>query len=251
VKARVILSEMTREQVRRVAGETTVVVPTASIEQHGPHLPVQTDTVACETVCRRAAELASAEISVTVAPTLTYGISHHHFPHPGVLSLTPSTFMLVLREVCESLVRSGFPRIAIVNGHGGNDAAIRVVAQDLANYLPVTIAAASYWTIARDSLVEEADALAVGPLPGHAGGFETSLILALRPDLVDGRPPAAGGPPRPAAGLPALIARGGQRIGDGPGYSDDASAASAERGQRFLETIARDLASFLVQFHKS
>jgi hypothetical protein len=68
--------------------------------------------------------------------------------------------------------------------------------------------------------------------------------------LVDGLPPSAGGPPKPAAGPPATIARAGQRIGDGPGYSDDASLASAEHGQRFLDLIARDLASFLVQFSR-
>jgi len=249
-KAKVILGEMTREQIRRVASETTVVVPTASVEQHGPHLPILTDTLACEAICRRAAELASAEVSVTVAPTLAYGISAHHFPHPGVLSLTPSTFMTVLREVCESLHRSGFSRIALVNGHGGNDEAIRLVARDLANALPVAVAATSYWAVARQSLVEEAAALGIGALPGHAGGFETSLVLALRPELVDGRPPSAGGPPKPAAGLPATNARAAQRIGDGPGYSDDASLASAERGRRFLDLIARDLASFFVAFHR-
>ncbi len=250
LKARVILSEMTREQIRKVAPETTVVLPTASIEQHGPHLPVQTDTLACETICRRAAELASAEVSVTVAPTLCYGISAHHFPYPGVLTLTPDTFMTVLREVCDSLARSGFKRIVIVNGHGGNDESVRLVARDLANTMPVSFAAASYWNVGRESLEREADASAIGPVPGHAGGFETSLVLALRPDLVDGRPPAAGGPPKRSAGSPVMVARGGHRIGDGPGTSDDASLASAEHGQRFIDIIARDLASFLVQFSK-
>ena len=251
MKARLVLSEMTREQIQQVAGETTAVLPTGSTEQHGPHLPVQTDTYICEAICRLAAERASAEIAVTVAPTAVFGISHHHLPKPGVLSLSPSTFIQMVREVCEGLIRSGFPRIAIVNGHGGNDEAVRLLARDLANSHPVAVAATSYWTVARQSLLDAASAVGISMVPGHAGGFETSLIQALRPDLLDGRLPPPADPPTPELPLPATIARAGKRIGDGPGYTDDPSAASPEHGRRFLELAARDLASFLVQFHRS
>ena len=106
----VLLAELTREQIRRLAPEATVVLPTAAIEQHGPHLPTLTDTAACGAVCQRAAEAAAAEgATVLVAPVMWIGHSHHHFPHPGVLSLSTGTFVQVLRELGDSVGPVGLP----------------------------------------------------------------------------------------------------------------------------------------------
>lgn len=248
----VLLAEMTREQVRELAPRATVVLPTAAVEQHGPHLPLLTDTLACTAICQRAAEVASAEVPVVVAPTLPYGYSHHHRPQPGVLSLAWMTFAQAVRDLCESLYESGFRRIAIINGHGGNDELIRIVARDLNVSLPVSVAAASYWTIAWQALVAEAGAEGLHRLPGHAGAFETSLVLALRPDLVDHAaiPPALKAEKSPAAQiLEPTVLPAGMRLGTGPGYNDDPGAASAERGERYLATIVREVAAFLVRFH--
>src|SRR5438093_13174223 len=88
MKPKTLLAEMTREQIRAIAPQTTVVLPTAAIEQHGPHLTIMTDTLACTTICQRAAEIANAEVSVTVAPPIHFGSSHHHYPYPAVLSLS-------------------------------------------------------------------------------------------------------------------------------------------------------------------
>jgi len=251
---KVLLAEMTREQIRAIAPETTVVLPTAAIEQHGPHLTISTDTLACTTICQRAAELAGARTPVTVAPPVHFGSSHHHFPYPGVLSLSNSTFIQVVKEICESLAASGFRRIAIINGHGGNDEAIRVAARDVTLNRSVSIAAASYWTIAGPALIEEGLVEKVGALPGHAGAFETSLVLALRPDLVDhANYPAALAQPPLRADLthrPTVI-RAGEKLGSGPGYTDNPANASAEHGQRFLEIISREVASFLVKFSQA
>jgi creatinine amidohydrolase len=246
-----LLAEMTREQIRAIAPTTTVVLPTAAVEQHGPHLAIATDTLACTTICQRAAELATAAgVPATVAPTLPFGASHHHRPYPGVLSLSLTTFIQVVKEVCESLALSGFKRIAIVNGHGGNDAAIRVAATDVSLAHPVSVAAASYWTIAAGALVEDGRVRELGQLPGHAGAFETALVLALRPELVDraSYPPARSAPPYQPdmAQRPTVIAAGGS-IGAGPGYTDDPSRATAEDGERMLGIISREVGRFLVQ----
>jgi creatinine amidohydrolase len=143
--------------------------------------------------------------------------------------------------------RSGFRRIAVVNGHGGNDELIRVAARDIHNaYNPppggtvvaagaevcgVSVAATSYWTAARRDLAPVVEAEGHGALPGHAGAFETSLVLALRPDLVDqaSYPPAL--PARPIGAAPVqspTVMRAGESLGTSPGYTDDPRQASAE-----------------------
>jgi len=245
--ARLLLAEMTREQIREVAPTTIAILPTASTEQHGPHLPICTDATICEAVCRQAAEGASAEVSVTVAPALVYGISDHHRPYPGVLSLPSVTFIQVVSDVAAGLIASGFRKLLIVNGHGGNEEAVRIVARDLANSHPVAVAATDYYIFASASLAV-AEALSVGPVPGHAGHFETSLMLALRPDLVAGRPEAGAGRYVPSPRPGVTLARAGARIGDGPGHTDDASRASADLGRRLLDAIAGELAAFLREF---
>jgi creatinine amidohydrolase len=251
---RTLLWEMTREQIRAAAPTATAVLPTAAVEQHGPHMAIATDTLAVSEICRRAAEIASKTTPVTVAPPIAFGSSHHHRPYAGVLSLSQDTFKQVVVEIAESLVLSGFRRVAIVNGHGGNDELVRVAARDISlKYPDVTIAASSYWTIAHRALVEEGKVGDHGQLPGHAGAFETSLVMALRPDLVD-QPnypqplPRPGAEPRPLQ-RPTLI-RAGSALGAGPGYTDDPSKASAEAGNRYIDIVARELAAFLVDLAK-
>jgi creatinine amidohydrolase len=249
------LNEMTREQIRALAPETTVVLPTAATEQHGPHLPIMTDSLCCETVALRAAEQAGHEVPITVAPLLPYGSSHHHFAFPGVVSLSSAVFTQAVYELCESFTRSGFRRIFILNGHGGNDEAIRVVTRDIARATDATIGAASYWTVARESLTRIGGVDAVGPLPGHAGGFETSCVMALRPELIDQAnwPTAVEGSPLdegPVLGTRAYVQRHG-RWKEANGYSDDAARAAPDAGRRFLALIVSDVAETLVAFHKS
>ncbi len=246
---RTLLAEMTREQIRAIAPTTTVVLPTSAIEQHGLHLPILTDTLACTTVCQRAAELAGSRTPVTVAPPIHYGGSAHHLPHPGVLTLSHATFLQVVKEICTSLAVSGFRRIVIVNGHGGNEETIRVAAREIALTHTVTIAAASYWTIAGSALYEEGHVSEIGWLPGHAGAFETSLVLALRPDLVDqaSYPPLRDVTPRASElYLRPMVLRAGIREGTTVGYTDNPANGSAEHGQRFLDIITREVARFLV-----
>ncbi len=101
------------------------------------------------------------------------------------MSLSTTTYYRVLIDLAESLISGGFQRIFFINGHGGNDEVVHLVARDLALQHPVHCAAAAYWAIAWDALLA-AQAGQAGQVPGHAGAFETSLVLALRPDLVAG-----------------------------------------------------------------
>ena len=99
------------------------------------------------------------------------------------MSISTETYYRVLVDLTESLITDGFRRIFIVNGHGGNHELIQLVARDVALRRDATIAAGSWWTIAWDALVQDGAADA-GTFPGHSGAFETSLVQAMRPDLV-------------------------------------------------------------------
>ncbi len=251
----VLFGEMSREQIRTLAPTALAVLPTASTEQHGPHLAVSTDTVLCSTVAQLSAERASAQIPVVVTPTLAFGNSHHHFPFPGVLSLTSENYYLAVTDAVEGLIKSGFTKILILNGHGGNTDSNRVVALDIANLRahPVTIAAAAYWDVGRSAIV--AKGIMPGEhIPGHAGRFETAMMMAIRPDLVfaDG---LAQTKDYSKQSLGLMVPLTGATVqvhgawGSGPGYSDEPAAATVEEGQAMLDVIVEEVAGLMVNFH--
>ncbi|MBK9712187.1 MAG: creatininase family protein [Kouleothrix sp.] len=244
-----LLDELTRAELRALAPDALVILPVGATEQHGPHLPVGTDRFAVEHIARAAAQQVEGQIPVVVAPTLPFGSSHHHLPFGGTLSLGTETYYRVLTDLAESLIASGFRRIFILNGHGGNSELIQLVARDLALRHPANLAAAAYWTIAWDALVALQGHIGAG-LPGHAGTFETSLVLALRPELVR--------EPRPHRDAPGDSSAQGfspyraelhgawQQI---EGYTDSPDQADAERGRRYLAAIVREVARALAEFY--
>jgi len=253
----VLFAEMTREQIRGLAPTATAVLPTASIEQHGPHLAVSTDTVLCSAVAQQAATLAAQQIPIVVTPTLCFGNSHHHFPFPGVLSLTSQNYAAAVTDVVEGLIKSGFRRLLILNGHGGNTDSNRVVGLDIVNLRshPVTIAAAAYWDVARPAIVAQG-LMEAERIPGHAGRFETSLMMAIRPDLVfaDGLAQTEDVSKRKLGLMMPLTGATVQvhgAWGEGPGYTDEPAAASAQEGQTMLDVIVEEVANLMVNFHKT
>ncbi len=249
-----LLSEMTREQIRQVAPEALAVLPVASIEQHGPHLPIFTDLLLCETVARAAVESLTEPANVVLAPALCFGNSHHHRPFPGVLSLTSATFMQAVTEIVEGLVHSGFRKILLFNGHGGNTHPLGVIGLDLVNRLghPISVATVDYWNIARSALTEQG--LIADPLlPGHAGHFETSMVMALRPDLVDlDALNALAESFEPADRIfnplmGAVVFTHGVWAA-GPGATDNPASANAEFGQECLDVLVQHTASLLATY---
>jgi creatinine amidohydrolase len=158
---------------------TVVVVPTAAIEQHGPHLPLDTDTFLCTSVAHAGAARAGDAL---VTPTVCFGSSEHHMAFPGTVTLSQETFRESVAEVCRSLTRHGFTRLLVVNGHGGNTALLGAAVQQLGFEAPVKVLAIDYWTFARPVIAEVRESPTGGM--GHACEFETSLMLHLRPDAV-------------------------------------------------------------------
>ena len=247
-----LLMELTREQIREAAKTGTAVIPVAAIEQHGPHLPVGVDTYITEYVAREAAVRATelAGVPVLAAPIQAYGSSHHHRPFPGVLSLSAETLIRVLKDVGASLVMSGFRRLFILNGHGGNSDVIGVAAQDLANEFDVTAGAASYWTLAQASLQPLLREKGVPWLPGHAGGFETAVIRALKGELVDeAAVPTKATVAGPRTGrLARVVVHRHRAIANIDGYTDVPALGDAELGRACLRVIVDEVAAVLAEF---
>jgi creatinine amidohydrolase len=245
-----LLSELTRVQAREVAPEALVVLPTGATEQHGPHLPVGTDSFAVEAVAQRAAALARPSVPAFVAPTLAYGSSHHHLPFGGTMSVSTETYYHLICDLLESLATSGFRRIFIVNGHGGNSELVQLAARDVALRRDIAAAAGSYWSIAWERLTG-AGAGMVGHLPGHAGAFEVSMVAALRPELLREPRPGRELDPRTSPPMPSDPYRaefhGFWKSIDG--YSDSPARGSAEDGARFLAAAIEGVADALCSFY--
>lgn len=237
-----LFDELTRGQLRDRTGHL-VVIPLGATEQHGDALPVMTDATIVTHLAREAARLAGEQIDVLVAPTVQVGISLHHLPFGGTLTLSSETFIRVLVDLVTGLRAQGFSRTLFLNGHGGNDSAMRVAVERLAAEAAPgqSSTGLSYWAAA--------DALEGGdyPVPGHAGGFETSAMLALRPELVG---PVAAGRARtqPLATdlIPAIHDVRPDVWKESGGVTDDAAGASADAGAAALGRLAHGLATLIV-----
>lgn len=245
-----LFNELDRTTLARLAPSSMVVLPVGATEQHGPHLATGTDTFAVEHISRAAAKLASDSGTIIVAPTLPFGSSDHHLAFGGTLSLSTLTYYAVIRDLVASLITDGFSKILIVNGHGGNHEIIQLAARDLALLHPVQIGALSYWQPAQGKLDGAWAGKPGHPPPGHAGEFETSVVMYLRPDLPPNDPPS-----RTVSQIEALPPRvSGWRLERNDwwqaidGYTDSAAAATAESGERFVEIVVDALAGVMREF---
>jgi creatinine amidohydrolase len=228
------------------ARDAIVLLPVASTEQHGPHLPTGVDVMLCGEVCRRAArELGAKGVPAVVAPVLWPGLAEHHVAFGGTFTLSVATWHAVLEDLCRSILRAGFKRILIVNGHGGNIAALNALNVELTRALAAPIASTTYFALATgmDAILEDQ--------PGvmHACEAETSMMMALAPDLVDTtRFAEATGAPGDARAGPfggAILRWQSFKELTASGVRGDARRASAEKGEKLFEACADGLAAAL------
>lgn len=226
------------------AREAIVVLPIAAMEQHGPHLPVMVDTLLCGEVARRAALRASGRHPVVVAPTVWSGLSEHHMPFGGTFTLDFATFRSLIECLCRSLERHGFRRVLLLNGHGGNVAALRVVVDELRG-LDMRLSTATYWQV---DPVAIADILERQSGVQHACEAETSMVMALRPELVDTsrlEEARCVDPGRVAGQAQAVHSAMKFEERTPSGAIGDPTAASAEKGEKLLEAAATAVAGVL------
>jgi creatinine amidohydrolase len=249
---RLLFAELNRTYLSEVAPDSTVVLPLGAVEQHGPHLPTGTDYLTVEHIAREAGAIAAGRIPLLVGPALPFGCSQHHIPFGGTFSMTTETYYRAVHELALSVVQSGFRRVFLLNGHGGNHEIAELVARDIALQQRAHAAAASYWNIAWDALVEAGANLGMR-LPGHAGIFETSLMLArhagLVPDERPHRPPSPDTPPRNQR--PPFRAEYHGFWQGIDGYTDSPDLATAERGRAYLDAIIPAVADAFVAFHQA
>jgi len=151
------------------------VLPVGSFEQHGPHLPLATDTLKAEFFARLLAE----DLDVALLPALPIGQSYEHEGFRGGVSFRPETFMAIFRDIADELERQHFTRLIVLNGHGGNYALPTVVRDINRAERPLRIVLLNYWEYDRS---EEGQRLRVGEV--HAGAWETSIMLAQFPQFV-------------------------------------------------------------------
>jgi creatinine amidohydrolase len=179
-----VYGERTWPEIAALGGQVAVV-PLGSLEQHGPHLPLLTDTLILEAIVARAA---ARLVDVAVfLPALWVGASDHHRGFPGTVSLSHETYRRVLVDVVESLIGSGFRRIVLLNAHGGNNLPGRAATYEVQmrhrDERDLWLVFATWFELAAPQIAA-LPALAQGHVT-HACELETSLILHLRPELVD------------------------------------------------------------------
>lgn len=163
------------------AAGALVILPVASTEQHGPHLGTGVDTILCGRVCLMAADQAQDRRPVVVAPTLWLGLAEHHMEHGGTFTLDIPTYRAVLLGIIGALKRHGFRRVLIVNGHGGNMAALNAFLPDLTRETGLGVAATTYFELCQPAfapLLDDQDGVL------HACEAETSMMMVAAPDAV-------------------------------------------------------------------
>jgi creatinine amidohydrolase len=180
-----LYERLTWPEVRRAASEDRVaLIPVATLEDHGPHLPVDCDLRIAAEICRRAAEALPAE--TVLLPAIPHGYDPHHMDFPAALSIEWDTFTKYCRDVGLSLAHHGFTRMLYLNGHGSNQNLVETAARLVNVAYPNVLAAAAFYLASPEGLrvVEEVRDSTRGGM-GHACELETSIYLAIDPDAVD------------------------------------------------------------------
>ncbi len=222
---------------------TAVIVPIGSMEQHGPHLPVEVDATLVAAIASRTAARMPPERPALVLPALWVSLAEHHMGFRGTVTLDFATLRTVLRCIVGSLSRQGFRRIFLLNGHGGNMAALAPIVDELGMEFDVPLASATYWVAAG----AEFKAILEGqPNLMHACEAETSMMMALVPDLVAlDRLHGLDIPPDGLGDRNGVHRRIAIEDLSASGVVGTPVAATAEKGARLLDAAAGVLARLL------
>lgn len=231
----VLLEEMAWPAVETALedGRRTVIVAVGSIEQHGPHLPLNMDTLGGDELSRRiATELGDA----LAAPTIRPGCSGHHMAFPGTITVPPETLMDVIRSYCRSLAEHGFEHVVLVPTHGGNFGPVNTVAPDIAREIDATVIPLANLDEHMQLLDDGLDRAGVeyDQEVIHAGAVETAIVLAVDERLVKAENLARGFEGNISAAR--LLSEGFRAVTEN-GVLGDPTEATADAGETIIETV--------------
>ncbi len=247
--------ELTSTEIGGLNRDMTVVIPLASCEQHGRHLPVFVDTMQAEEIVSRLE--ARMKDRIVMLPVLWLGTSHHHMDFPGTLSLPPTAYADMIQHLTRCLLHHGFRRLFFLNGHGGNLVPVShaltelIATDDRAD--AATLALACWWQIAADAMAADKHGMST-PRLTHACEYETSLMLAIREDLVklSALSPDHQEVTRPWVSNPrwARKVEGFHRFHrwTSTGHMGNPAEATAEKGRALLDSVTDELVEFLDDF---
>ena len=238
-----LLADLTWSDVAALNKNTPVVFPVAALEQHGPHMPLYTDSLLMGEISRRAELELKSE--VLFAPLQWLGNSHHHLDFPGTMSAEPRVYLDLLCGLLENFITHGFNRLIILNGHGGNDVpgkhAVFEVRQKHRIRKDLLLLFATYWNLAPNPASAHPDLKQ--QVMGHACEWETSMVLRIAPHLVKGHTTVGDVP----FGNPFEPASRGWIMKDrsDPGHVGDPTAASGEKGEALFQIFTASAVAIL------
>lgn len=232
--------------------DSILVVPVASLEQHGYHLPTATDTILVDAVSHLGAEQVSDEIPLLITPPVWSGYSPHHMSFGGTVTIAFEQALHVLEDITHAALTNGFDTLLLVNGHGGNRPLIATATQTIGNAHPdIEVLGLTYFELGQYFMDELRDSERGGI--AHGGELETSMMLHLRPDLVDEDAIAVNYWDNPYGkyaasdllGSGVLSANLDIGADSDSGTLGDPSLASAEKGEVMVEAYTEEMAELL------
>lgn len=218
------------------------ILPLGATEQHGPHLPLNTDTLLADELAKRIADQSGG----LVLPALPIGYSWVWRDHPGTLTFSFNTFRAVIKDIAHSLDREGVKALLILSGHAANVGPLKYTVRELADEIELSILHCCYPGLS-DIIENDAQSEQWMPSAFHAEEFETSMMLALRPDLVQMDKAVREYPPHSIQYSNSSLPMGNLSQS---GVFGDATVADAERGEAWLKGSAQKITELWEQFLK-
>ena len=244
-------------QASGLAARTVAVLPVAAVEQHGPHLPLSVDATLLQGVVAAALPQLPADLPVLFLPPQAIGLSTEHLSYPGTLTLSPATLIALWSELGACVARAGVKKLLLLNGHGGNVAAMDIVARELRQRHGLLTYSASWFSLPLPDAVQGLFSAQEHRFGIHGGEIETSMMLHLAPATVhmeearDWRSTS-----QDRAAVHAILGNGrsakmGWAIEDyhPAGAVGNAAAATAAKGQAVVQAAGQALAQLLSELH--